>query len=99
MNEPNQSDWSELYQAALAFQKARPWEWMDSSDLLAVENPDNGETGYYSILGSGGKEFGLGIFLGDQGFNSYIELITGEEEQEDIDEQKMLQLENEKRSC
>lgn len=89
MNEPNQSDWSALYQAAIAFQKAAPWEWMDSNDLFAIENPDNGETGYYSILGSGGEEFGLGIFMGDQGFNSYIELITGEEEQEDIDEQKM----------
>lgn len=59
MNEPAKGNWSALYQAAIAFQQAAPWECMDNEDLFAVENPDDGEVGYCSILGSGGEEFDL----------------------------------------
>lgn len=90
MNEPSKNDWSELYQAATAFQQASPWEWMGNEDLFAVENPHNGEVGYCSILGSGQEEFGLGIFLGDEGFNGYLELISGAAEPEDFDERVMV---------
>mgnify|MGYP001032879131 CR=1 FL=1 len=92
MKEPSKSDWAALYQAAIAFQHASPWEWMDNEDLFAVENPYDGEMGYCSILGSGQEEFGLGIFLGDKGFVGYLELISSEVEPEDIDESIMLPL-------
>ena len=92
MNEPSKGDWSMLYQAAIAFQQAAPWEWMDNEDLFAVENPDNGEVGYCSILGSGGEEFGLGVFVGDDGYDRYARLIAEEAEPEDLDESIMAPL-------
>ena len=90
MNEPTKGDWCALYQAAIAFQQAAPWEWMDNEDLFAVENPDSGEVGYCSILGSGGEEFGLGMFVGEDGYERYAKLIAGEVEPEDLEEGMMV---------
>lgn len=90
MTEPNKGDWSSLYEAAVAFQQVAPWEWMGNEDLFAVENPDNHEMGYCSILGSGGIEFGLGMLVGDDGYDRYIRLISGEIEPEDLEESIMM---------
>ena len=63
---------------------------MANEDLFAIENPNDGEMGYCSILGNGGEEFGLGMFLGEDGYNQYIKLIEGETEPEDIEESLMM---------
>lgn len=90
MNQPTKGDWSALYQAAIAFQQAAPWEWMDNEDLFAIENPDDGEVGYCSILGSGGEEFGLGMFVGEDGYDRYARLIAEEVDPEDLEESMMV---------
>lgn len=77
MNKPSKEDWSALYQAAIAFQRAAPWEWMSSEDLFAIENPDDSEMGYCSVLGSGGEEFGVGMFVGEDGYERCARLIAG----------------------
>ena len=89
MSEPSKGDWSALYQAAIAFQQATPWEWMDNEDLFAIENPDDGEVGYSTILGSGGEEFGLGMFLGEDGYGRYVRVIEEETEAGDFEESMM----------
>jgi hypothetical protein len=83
MEQPNKAQWQELYEAAIAFQQAAPWEWMANEDIFAVVSPVNAETGYCSILGNGGEEFGLSIFLGDAGLRRLVALI---EEQKDDDD-------------
>ena len=89
MNKPSKEDWSALYQAAIAFQRAAPWEWMSSEDLFAIENPDDSETGYCSVLGSGGEEFGVGMFVGEDGYERCARLIAGEVDPEDPEESMM----------
>lgn len=86
MDNPSKSDWRKLYQAAIKFQQISPWTWMGNEDLFAVENPDSGELGYCSILGSGKEEFGLGIFLGARGFKRYLEVMSTEAGPEGFDE-------------
>jgi len=90
VTEPNRDDWAALYQAAIAFQQTAPWEWVDNEALFAIENPDDGEVGYSTILGSGGEEFGLGMFLGDHGYGRYVRLIEDETEAEDFEEDIMV---------
>ncbi len=53
---------------------------MENGDLFALENPFNGETGYCSVLGNGGQEFGLVLFLGAKGFDAYQRLMMDESE-------------------
>ncbi|MCX5999052.1 MAG: hypothetical protein NTU41_05510 [Chloroflexi bacterium] len=82
MSEPGKTDWAELYQAATEFRQAAPWTWMRNEDLFAVENPADGQAGYCSILGMGKEEYGLGMFLGEDGLRSYLNLVSGEESPE-----------------
>lgn len=89
MSEPSKHDWSALYQAAIAFQQAAPWDLMTNEDLFAVENPDDGEMGYCSVLGSAALEFGLGVFLGAEGYDRYAGLIAHEVDPEDLEEALM----------
>ncbi len=86
MSQPSKSDWAAIYQAAMEFQQASAWEWMDSEDLFAVEDPSSGQMGYCSVLGSGQEEFGLGVFLGDAGYHGYLNMVLGEAEPANLDE-------------
>jgi hypothetical protein len=63
---------------------------MDDEDLFAVENPDGGEMSYCSILGSGGEEFGLGMFVGEDGYDRYAKLMAEEVDLEDFEESMMM---------
>lgn len=85
INQPDKSDWANLYQSAITFKEVTPWDWIDSDEFFAIENPDNGEVGYCSILGSGEEEFGLGMFLGDEGYDRYVRIIEEEAESEDFE--------------
>lgn len=90
MNQQSHSGWAALYQAAIMFKEAAPWKWLDNEELFAVENPDGGEVGYCLILGSGGEEFGLGMFVGEEGYDRYTKVIAGEAEPEDLEENMMV---------
>jgi hypothetical protein len=75
--EPDKLDWSNLFQAAHQFLQAAPWEWINSEEILAIENVMSGEVGYCSILGSGRQEYGIGIYMGDTGFLAFLKLVAG----------------------
>ena len=89
-SEPSQEDWAALYGAAASFKKQSPWRWMNDLDPFAVENPAGGQTGYCVIMGSGGREFGLAVFLGEEGFEHYRRIESGELDPESIETAFML---------
>jgi tetratricopeptide (TPR) repeat protein len=88
--EPSHEEWSALYQAAISFKEQAPWRWMDDMDIFAVENPADGQTGYCVVLGSGGREFGLAVFVGEEGLDHYRRLESGEVEPESFEAASML---------
>ena len=76
--EPSMREWEALYKAAIEFKKKEPWRWLDYGDIFALENPSDNQAGYCTVMGSGGREFGLAVFMGDEGFESYRRLQSGE---------------------
>ena len=89
-SEPSQEDWSALYGAAASFKKQSPWHWLNDLDTFAVANPADGQTSYCVIMGSGGREFGLAVFLGEEGFEHYQRIESGELEPESFETAFML---------
>jgi hypothetical protein len=89
MKNPSLKEWANLYQIADRFKEVSPWLWMHNEDLFSVVNPESGQVGYCLILGSAKEEFGLGVFLGDQGYRRYLGLISGEPGSEDFTESIM----------
>lgn len=75
---PLLEEWHALYDAALEFKKVAPWEWMWDSDIFSVQNPLNGEFGYLCVLGRNKESFGLIVYLGQEGLESYLKVAESE---------------------
>jgi hypothetical protein len=61
------------------------WDWLDDSDVLAVEHPSGEYRGYCIVMGSGGLAYGLAVYIGDAGLAGYLTLMTGEVDPESLD--------------
>lgn len=63
--------WRALYDAADAFYRMAPWEWMSDDLFFAVQDPQSGEAGYCSIMGALGEHLALGVYVGPEGLRGY----------------------------
>ena len=68
--------WCELYQAAASFQLLAPWQWMDDTHVLGVNNEHG--VRLTSVLGNIGELFGLASYRGSVGANFLLRLRRGE---------------------
>ena len=78
MTEPTTEQWRDLHRSFREFCQLAPWRWLDDTDVLAVEHPSGEYTGYCTVLGSAGREYGLAVFVGDEGLSGYMALMTEE---------------------
>lgn len=67
-----------LYSLAFEFKRKKLWKKLWDSDMFAVKL-SNGEIGYISIMGAAGEHFALGLYIGDDGFNSYRKIAESDE--------------------
>jgi len=79
---PTRTQLRELYSAFGRYFDAKPWEALDDLDVVAVEHPSGRYTGYCSVLGSAYREYGLAVFIGDEGLAGYLDLVNDEVEPE-----------------
>lgn len=82
---PSLEDWRKLYDAAIDFKKIAPWEWMWDSDIFGVQAHENGEVGYCCILGRNREVFGLIVYLGSEGLEGYLRVVSGDVDMKDPD--------------
>ncbi len=75
---PSLQDWKDLYDAAIEFKNTAPWDWMHDSDLFGVKDPVSGETGYCCIMGAAGEHYALGLYLGSEGLDGLLRILSGE---------------------
>jgi hypothetical protein len=68
--------WRELYQAAASFQLLAPWQWMDDTHILGINN-DLGVR-LVTVLGGMGEVFGLASYRGSAGANFLLRLRRGD---------------------
>ena len=85
VTEPTTEHWRDLHMSFREFCLAAPWQWLDDTDVLAIEHPSGEYTGYCTVLGSAGQEYGLALFVGDEGLSGYMALMTDEVEPESMD--------------
>ena len=68
--------WRELYQAAARFQLLAPWQWMDDTHILGINNEHG--VRLLSVLGNMGEVFGLAGYRGSAGANFLLRLRRGD---------------------
>ena len=84
-SEPSLKDWKSLYDAAIAFRKIEPWEWMKETDIFGVQNPQTGEVGYCCIMGEMGEVLAIAVYLGTEGLEGYLNIRRGQIQHDDPD--------------
>ena len=72
---PTREQLRELHDAFGSYCDANPWGVLDDIDLVAVRHPSGRYTGYCSVLGSAYGEYGLAVFIGDDGLDGYMEMV------------------------
>ncbi len=77
MDGPTTEQWLDLHEAFREYCETAPWQWFDDTDLMAIEHPSGEYKGYCVVLGGGGTEYGLAVYIGDKGLDSYLSLISG----------------------
>ncbi len=74
--EPNPL-WTKFFETTLEYKKLAPWEWLYDTNIFGIQNPETKENNYSCIMGNAGQVFGLFIYKGEKGLNSYLELSMG----------------------
>ena len=77
-SEPSLKELKTLYEAATAFRKIEPWEWMKETDIFGIQNPQTGEVGYCCIIGEMGDVLAIAIYLGTEGLEGYLKIRRGQ---------------------
>jgi hypothetical protein len=66
--------WRPLYELADRIKELAPWEWMDEDDIFGVQDPDTGEIGFVSVMGTLGEHMCIGVYLGVDALYQFFEL-------------------------
>lgn len=77
---PSLEEWRALYEAAGRFYELAPWTWLYEDNLFAIVNPEDGETGYASVMGMRGEYLALALYFEPEGFYGFYRMHT-----EDLD--------------
>lgn len=60
-------EWRPLYAAMDNIRKIAPWQWLDETVVFGVENPEDGELGFVSVMGMLGEHLAIAVYLGAEG--------------------------------
>ncbi len=71
---PDLNEWRKLYAAATEIMALAPWEWMNEDAVFGVQNPETGEIGFVSVMGSLGEHLSIAVYLGDEGLYGFWEV-------------------------
>lgn len=74
IKEASIEQWKELYEVATRIKELKPWEKFWDMDLIGVRNGNEEDTVFYSILGRGGDCYGIAVYEGYEGLNSFLML-------------------------
>jgi hypothetical protein len=71
-------EWKELYDVATKIQQIKPWDFLWDMDLIGIQEGNEEDTVFYSILGRGGECYGIAVYEGYEAFNKYLMLTMKE---------------------
>lgn len=76
--EASLEQWGVLYEAASKIKERKPWEKFWDMDLIGICDREEEDTVFFSILGRGGSCYGIAVYEGYEGLNSYLMLCMQE---------------------
>lgn len=80
------NQWKELFTHVIAYKELKSWQWLSDEDIFAIQDPESNQIGYCCVLGQAEEEFGLAIYIGDEGLKALSTILSGEFEEIDSDQ-------------
>lgn len=59
------------------FSVVKPWEWLGVTDVFAIKFEDYDDTYFCCVLGGGEEDYGISIYRGLRGIDSYLRALEG----------------------
>lgn len=76
--EASLGQWKTLYEAGTRIKELKPWEKFWDMDIIGIRYGIEEETVFCSILGRGGNCYGISVYEGYEGLNSFLMLTMQE---------------------
>lgn len=73
--------WVRLIRAAVRIKELAPWRWMDEAQVFGVVDPETGEHGYVSVMGTQGQHLAVAVYRGPVGLLGFSRMQAGELEE------------------
>lgn len=78
------NSWQRLLMEMAALRKLEPWKWLYDDQVFAVQDPAGETTVFVSVLGAAGEEFGLAVYIGEEGYESMLATMSGKVSTEEL---------------
>ncbi|MFD2618744.1 plasmid pRiA4b ORF-3 family protein [Terrilactibacillus laevilacticus] len=85
------NNWGYLFKLANQFKQLEPWKVMSDNEVFVVELPDNQKV-FCFVIGGINSEYGLSVFIGDEGLTTMTKIVSSGYTEEKIFEQRSLLL-------
>ncbi|RLT38043.1 MAG: hypothetical protein DWI57_12750 [Chloroflexi bacterium] len=69
---PTADVWRYLYALMGRVKEMAPWEWMYESDAFAVQDPENQEFYFVSVMGNLGEHLSIAVYLGSRNYSRLL---------------------------
>lgn len=70
-------DFEELLKLSATLNKAKPWQYFNNEEIIAIQLEEFNETFYVVVMGAGNQEFGLLVYDEEIGYRSLAHLLAG----------------------
>lgn len=70
-------DYKGLLEIATSLKNTKPWEYVHNDEVFVIENPFTQDLIFVSVLGAGGQEYGLSLYLNEQGYETLQTIFSG----------------------
>ena len=74
--EINKEEVTELFEAAKSFSSIKPWGWLGETEIFGVKLPEQEEKLFCSVVGKSADGFGIKVYKGAPGIDSYFKLLN-----------------------
>ncbi len=68
---PDLTEWQQLYDTWSRFKEIAPWEWMNETNIFGVQDPETGQLGFVSVMGTLGEHYAVALYLGQAGLHGF----------------------------
>lgn len=72
--EASLEQWRALYETTTRMKELKPWEKFWDMDLIGIKYGEDEDIVFFSILGRGGECYGIAVYEGYEGLNSFLML-------------------------